>query len=99
MGKKFYAEKQNTHTVQYPFQKERAGISHTLFEKVGPFTLKISNKGFYDLYEVTVTGGVVILKNLISHPGLEGICRALITARMEGKITKEVFEHYHKQFA
>lgn len=97
MSKKQTAVQQEV-TVQYPFQKARARVAHNLFEKVGPFTLKISNKGFYDLYEVAVIGGIVILKNQISHPGLDGICRALVTARMEGKITKEVFEYYREQF-
>ena len=60
----------------YPFQKSRIGTPATVFEKVGPFTLKISNHGFYETYEVAVTGGKTILKRA-SRPGLEDICREL----------------------
>ena len=96
MSKKQAATRQEV-GVQYPFQKDRAGVPHTLFEKIGPFTLKISNKGFYDLYEVRVTGDIVILNNQISHPGLSGICYALIKALNDGRISPEVFGHYRNQ--
>jgi hypothetical protein len=60
----------------YPFQKSRIGTPATVFEKVGPFTLKIGNHGFYETYEVAVTGGKTIIKQA-SRPGLEDICREL----------------------
>lgn len=77
----------------YPFMKQRLGTPATVFEKVGPFTLKISNKGFYEVYEVAVTGGVVIIKQA-SRPGLEDICMALRHACGTEAIPYEVYDKY-----
>jgi len=79
--------------VKYPFQKQREGAPLNTYEKVGPFTLRISNKGFYEVYEVAVTGGVTILKQA-SRPGMYDICTALNHALMSGEITLKVFDNY-----
>ncbi len=79
--------------LKYPFQKQRAGCPATVFEKVGPFTLKVSNKGFYEVYEVAVTGGVVIIKQA-SRPGLKDICNALRHACGSEAVSYEVYDKY-----
>jgi hypothetical protein len=81
-----------SHT-EYPFQKSRMGLPATVFEKLGPYTMKVSNKGFYELYEVTVTGGVLILKQA-SRPSIDDIHNALAHACGSGEISYEVYDKY-----
>jgi hypothetical protein len=86
-----------THTG-YPFQKSLNGTPATMFEKVGPFTLKISNHGFYETYEVAVTGGFTILKQG-SRPGIEDICcglRSFAGRLVDGRtpVPYKVFDDY-----
>ena len=79
--------------VRHPFLEQRAGKPFTTFEKIGPFTLRESNKGNYYLYTVAVTGGIEILKQA-SKPGFYDICNALKHTFNEKLINKELFREY-----
>ena len=74
-----------TNVHDYPFQKQRDGKPAKTFEKVGPFTLMVTNHGFYETYEVQVTGGVTILKQA-SRPSLNDIGMALDSADVPHKV-------------
>ena len=74
-----------TNPNEYPFMKQRNGKPAKVFEKVGPFTLMVTNHGFYETYEVQVTGGVTILKQA-SRPSLNDIGMALDSADVPHKV-------------
>ena len=74
-----------TNPNDYPYMKQRNGKPAKVFEKVGPFTLIVTNHGFYETYEVRVTGDVSILKQA-SRPNLDDIGRALDSADVPYKV-------------
>jgi len=83
---------------EYPFMQQRLGKPTKVFEKVGPFTLIITNHGFYETYEVQVTGGVTIVKQS-SRPGFYDIARSLEDACSMGKVSYEVLDDYRTKAA
>jgi hypothetical protein len=82
--------------VRCPSIEQREGKPFNSYEKLGPFTLRESNKGNYYLYEVAVTGGITILKQ-VSKPGFYDICHALRAALNDKLITLAVFDEYRKK--
>ena len=81
------------HNVRHPFLELRAGKPTNNYHKVGPFTLRESNKGNYFLYTVCVTGGIEIYKQA-SWPSFYDICNALKAAFSSKLISKDLFREY-----
>ena len=81
---------------EYPFMKQKLGKPMKVFEKIGPFTLIVTNHGFYETYEVKVTDGVSILKQA-SRPGVYEIACKLEEACDAGLVSYKVLDEYKRK--
>ena len=80
-----------------PSQRNRG----TVFEKVGPFPLKITGCGFHNEYEVSVEDGIVedeiIVLKQISRPSLGDIVYKMYEAANQSRIAYSMIENYRNK--